>query len=156
MRTAVRVIACMFSVVLMVSTAPGAHAFKDSAYVYLPQTGIKLQANAWSQSISTDRRFDWVTSSKTYLGSATKKVNTIKNTATLRAEGINVSVSNGGVSGGAGVSSQVSLSWTNNNAWISDLSGRSGYTGILWRFTVNSAAFATYNGVKKSVDVWSW
>lgn len=70
--------------------------------------------------------------------------------------GISVSISNGGVSGGTGGSSTVTLHWTNTNQPISDLSGRAGYTGVLWRFAVGSDAFAVHDGVKRSVSVWSW
>lgn len=90
--------------------------------------------------------FDCATSSKVAQNGARKNVQSIKNTATLRAEGINVSVSDNGVSGSTGSSSSTSLSWTNRNSWISDISGRGGYTGLVYRVTVNSAAFAIHHG----------
>lgn len=137
------------------SSSP-AQAFSNHSEVYLPQTNIQLQANAWSPNVISGGRFDWATSSKARQGGARKAIQSIKNTATLRAEGINVTVSNSGASGGTGLSSSTSLSWTNTNSWISDLSGRGGYTGLVYRVTVNSAAFGVHQGVKKSVDVWSW
>lgn len=139
----------------LVSVQP-ARAFSGHSEVYLPGTKIQLQANAWSPNVISGGRFSWATSAKATERGARKKVQTIKNTATLRAEGINVTVSNSGVSGGTGLSSSTSLSWTNKNSWISDLSGKGGYTGLVYRVTVNSAAFAVHQGVKRSVDVWSW
>lgn len=49
-----------------------------------------------------------------------------------------------------------SLSWTNSNAWISDISGRASFSGAVATFKVNSAAFGLDRGVKAYVDVWSW
>lgn len=153
-------VALAISLVLAVVAAPvlamPAKAFSGSSKAYLPGTKIQLQANAWSPNFISGGRFNWATSSKTTERGARKKVQSIKNTATLRAEGINVTVSNAGVSGGTGFSSSTSLSWTNKNSWISDLSGKGGYTGLIYRVTVNSAAFAVHRGVKRSVDVWSW
>jgi len=155
-----KLIIAMSSLTLMIISvplsAPPAHAFSNHSEVYLPNTKIQLQANAWSPNLISGGRFDWATSSKATQAGARKAIQSIKNTATLRAEGINVTVSNAGASGGTGLSSSTSLSWTNTNSWISDLSGRGGYTGLTYRVTVNSAAFGVHQGVKKSVDVWSW
>lgn len=141
--------------VTVVNALP-AHAFSDSDTVTLPGTSIKLQTNAWSQSFAGNSRFDWKTSSKASKSGSAFKVATIKNTATMQATGVAVSVSGSGLSGSTGITSKYSLSWTNNKASISDLSGRSQTKGILLKFSVNSLAFATHAGVKKSVDVWSW
>ena len=149
-------IALAVALAASVVVASPAKAFSGSSSAYLPNTRILLEANAWGPNIISGGRFGWATSSKTTQNGACKDVQSIKNTATLKAEGINVTVSNSGVSGSTGMSSSVSLSWTNKNSWISDLSGRGGYTGLVTRVTVNSAAFAVHQGVKKSVDVWSW
>ena len=155
-----KLLVAMASVALTVVSIPllasPAQAFSNHSEVYLPSTNIRLQANAWSPTRISGGRFDWATSSKATVNGGRKAIQSIKNTATLRAEGINVTVSNSGASGGTGLSSSTSLSWTNTNSWISDLSGRGGYTGLVYRVTVNSAAFGVHQGVKKSVDVWSW
>jgi len=144
------------AVLLSIAPAMSASAFSDSDTVTLPGTTIKLQANAWSPSLVAGGSFDFVTSSKTTKSGAKYKVATIKNTATVEARGINPSV---GIPGGVGVTGDKntkSISWTNNNAWISDLSGTASYSGLTASLHVNSAAFAFHNGVKKYVDVWSW
>lgn len=133
-----------------------AYAFSNHDEVYLPNTGIRLQANAYSQSTVSNGHFNWSTSAKATKGGKPFAIQSIKNTATLKATGIGVTVSTGGVSGSTGTASTRTLSWTNKNRWISDLSGRGGYTGLLWRVTVNSSAFGVHKGVKKYVDVWSW
>ena len=144
------------AVLLSIAPAMSASAFSDSDTVTLPGTTIKLQANAWSPSLVAGGSFDFVTSSKTTKSGAKYKVATIKNTATVEARGINPSVSlPKGVSVG-GQSNAKAISWTNNNAWISDLSGRATYTGLTVSLHVNSAAYAFHSGVKKYVDVWSW
>lgn len=148
------------AVVLAAASTPlfvlPAAAFSGHDEVYLPNTNIQLQANAWSPTVISGGRFDWSTSAKATEGGTRKPIQSIKNTATLRAEGLNVTVSNNGISGGTGLSSSTSLSWTNSNSWISDLSGRGGYSGLVYKVTVNSAAFGVHQGVKRSVDVWSW
>ena len=141
---------------LPAGAAVAAPTFSDSDTVTLPGTTIKLQANAWSPNITRGGKVDFVTSSKTTKGGARFNVSTIKNTATVEARGINASVSlPKGVSVG-GSSSAKAISWTNNNAWISDLSGRASYSGLTVSLHVNSAAYAFHSGVKKYVDVWSW
>lgn len=141
---------------LPAGAAVAAGTFSDSDTVTLPGTTIKLQANAWSPNITRGGKVDFVTSSKTTKGGARFNVSTIKNTATVEARGINPSVSlPKGVSVG-GASNAKAISWTNNNAWISDLSGRATYTGLTVSLHVNSAAYAFHSGVKKYVDVWSW
>lgn len=149
----------MLAATLTATTASSSEAFHsdpNKSYVYLPNTNIKLTANAWSQSIISGGNFNWTTSSTTTVNGANKRVQSIKNTATVEVIGINVTVSAGGVSGGAGVTSSSTLKWTNTNAWISDLGGRAGYTGILVKAHVNSSAFAVHAGVKNSVSAWSW
>lgn len=143
-------------VAFLALSVPKAQAYSNANVVYLPGTSIRLQANAASDSWASNHSFYWATSSKTTVNGYARYVSTIKNTPTLRAEGVMVSISNGGVSGSTGVVSEVTLSWTNNNAWISDLSGRTSWTGVLWRFTVYSFAFAFTSGVKNTVGVWSW
>jgi len=136
--------------------AGSARSFSDSETVTLPGTTIKLQANAWSPNVTSGGKVDFVTSSKTTKAGARFNVSTIKNTATVEARGINPSVSlPKGVSVG-GAANAKSISWTNNTAWISDLSGRATYTGLTVSLHVNSAAYAFHSGVKKYVDVWSW
>ena len=156
-----RLVACVFSLLIAVIASsvlsgPSAHAFINTDKIKLPATQIQLYTNAWSQSISSNRKFDWMTSSKTTLDGKAIKVDTIKNTATVRVTGVAVSVSGGGVSGSGAVQAEYKLSWTNNKASISDLSGRSTVTGVVLKFSANSLAFATYKGVKNSVDIWSW
>lgn len=141
---------------LPAGAAVAAGSFSDSETVTLPGTTIKLQANAWSPNITRGGKVDFVTSSKATKGGVKFNVSTIKNTATVEARGINASVSlPKGVSVG-GSSSAKAISWTNNNAWISDLSGRASYSGLTVSLHVNSAAYAFHSGVKKYVDVWSW
>ncbi|MGV8885933.1 MAG: hypothetical protein ACOH1T_10170 [Microbacteriaceae bacterium] len=141
---------------LPATAASAAPAFSDTDSVTLPGTTIKLQANAWSPNITKNGKVDFVTSSKTTKAGARFNVSTIKNTATVEARGINPSVSlPKGVSVG-GASNSKSISWTNNKAWIADLSGRATYTGLTISLHVNSAAYAFHSGVKKYVDVWSW
>jgi hypothetical protein len=156
-RTTVTLGAAALTVALLaVAPSLSASAFNNSDTVTLPGTSIKLQANAWSPSLVAGGSFDFVTSSKTTKSGAKYKVATIKNTATVEARGVNPSV---GIPGGVGVSGDKntkSISWTNNNAWISDLSGTASYSGLTASLHVNSAAFAFHNGVKKYVDVWSW
>jgi hypothetical protein len=156
-KTTVTLGATLVAVVLFsLVPATSASAFNDSDTVTLPGTTIKLQANAWSPSLVAGGSFDFVTSSKTTKAGSKFKVATIKNTATVEARGINPSV---GIPGGVGVTGDKntkSISWTNNNAWISDLSGTASYSGLTASLHVNSAAFAFHSGVKKYVDVWSW
>ena len=158
-RGAVAAVAIAAAAALAVAPALPASAaptFSNSGSVTLPGTSIKLQANAWSTSLVAGGTFDFVTSSKTTKSGAKFKVATIKNTATVEARGVNPSV---GIPGGVGVTGDrntKSISWTNNNAWISDLSGKASYSGLTASLHVNSAAFAFHNGVKKYIDVWSW
>jgi len=146
----------ILAVGLIVAGATSAQAFSNSRSVTLPGTNINLQANAWSQSVLSGGRADFATSSKATVNGSAKAVATIKNTATIEARGVNASISvPGGVSVGGSASAK-SLSWTNNNAWISDLGGTASYSGLTVSVHANSAAFAVHQGVKNYVDVWSW
>lgn len=140
---------------IVAAGAAPASAFSGSESRTLPGTSIKLQANAWSQSISRGG-FDWATSSKATQGGSSRSVDRIKNTAKLEVRGVNVSISTGGISGTGGVVASATLDWTNYNSWISDLSGYADATGLTVSYHANSAAFAFHDGVKVSVSAWSW
>ena len=149
------IITTLASLLLSGTVGQSAHAFSGSDSVTMPNTKVKLQANAWSPNFIYGGKVDFATSSKTTLNGNVAYSSTIKNTATVEARGISASISLSGPNV-TGSKSSKSISWTNNNSWISDLSGRASYGGVTFSVHVNSAAFTVYKGSVKYVDVWSW
>ena len=117
---------------------------------------LALGPAAPAQTLSQGGRFWFATSSKSTVNGAAKRVGTIRNTATLEARGVNASIGIPWAVSVTGDKNTKSISWTNNNAWISDLDGSATYGGLTISVHANSAAFALHDGVKRYVDVWSW
>ncbi|AZQ35874.1 hypothetical protein EJ357_22270 [Streptomyces cyaneochromogenes] len=107
--------------ILMVGAAAPAIAFEDTASTPLPGTGAKVEANAWQCSTYFDK-CSFKTSTKALKGSAKYKVSKITNTATVKANGWQATLSLS--PSGTQVSENTrQVSWTNKNTWISDISG---------------------------------
>ncbi|WP_236239984.1 hypothetical protein [Streptomyces sp. CC228A] len=119
----------------------------DSASVSIPGTGVVIQANTWNCNFYSDK-CSFATSSKALKSGSAYKVETIKNTATVTANGWGATIS---VSPSA---TQVSketarIAWTNTNTWISDISGIADPSGAFsTSITTCSDAYAFKSGSK--------
>lgn len=93
----------------------------DSGSATLPNTGAVIQANAWECNSFLDK-CSFATSAKALRSGSAYTVSTIKNVATVAAHGVSVSISTS-PSGTITSSSVRTISWTNYNTWIADISG---------------------------------
>ncbi|MCT7353576.1 hypothetical protein N4P33_15540 [Streptomyces sp. 15-116A] len=106
---------------LVAATAAPTTAVSDSGATALPGTGAKIQVNAWHCNVYADK-CSFKTSTKTVKGSAKYKVSKITNTATVKANGWQATLSLS--PSGTYVSENTRrVSWTNKNTWIADISG---------------------------------
>ncbi len=101
--------------------ASGPQTVSDSSSVTLPNTGAVIQANAWECNTFIDK-CSFATSAKALRSGSAYTVSTIKNVATVAAHGISVSISTS-PSGTITSNSVRTISWTNYNTWIADISG---------------------------------
>jgi hypothetical protein len=102
------------------TVAPGA-AVSDSGSASLPGTGAKVVANAWHCNVYADK-CSFKTSTKTMKGGRKYRVSKITNVATVKANGWQATLSLS--PSGTMVSENTrSVSWTNKNTWIADISG---------------------------------
>jgi len=131
----------MLVAVLASVAAPQASAHSSSGSTNYPG-GDRLEANVWIQSFSWSGCGDWKTSAK-LIGNNPGKATWIKNRASFSATGLNASISGSG--GGASTSTggaQFGREWTNNNNWISDLSGNVCGNGLTLYIGATSEAVA--------------
>jgi hypothetical protein len=111
--------------------------------------GRTLQANAWECNLWV-RACDWKTSSKAFNAGGSQVMTWVKNQAVITGKGGDISIQAGsvgvGVSGGDG---SHSFTWTNNNAYISDLSGqaRAGLFSFTWGIETCSYASAYHRAL---------
>ncbi|WP_267242991.1 hypothetical protein [Streptomyces sp. PR69] len=132
---------------LLLGGAGQAHAISDSAKKSIPGTGAVLQANAWNCNFYSDK-CSFATSSKALKSGKGYKVSTIRNTATVTANGWGATIS---VSPSATQTSKetAKITWTNTNTWISDISGIADPSGALnTSITTCSDAYAFKSGSK--------
>ena len=133
--------------------ATPAHAVSDHNEYYYGG-GRYLQANAWMSNFG-GTKFNWTTSSK-YLGSGRGPTRTsyIKNSVKIWVNGIGVSLGN--ASGATTSDKDFGKSWTNYNAWISDLAGSNSVSNIFYlNINENSEAVASvpYFGTPRSTAI---
>jgi hypothetical protein len=120
----------------IVFTIQPAEAHSASASYYYPG-GDRLEANVWIQTFSDwSGCGSWSTSAKLW-GMNPALASWIKNTASFHANGWGASLSGVGVSGSG---ADASASWTNYNAWISDLSGTICGNWLTWYISAASTA----------------
>ncbi|MFJ3668540.1 hypothetical protein ACIPSE_19065 [Streptomyces sp. NPDC090106] len=107
--------------VLLVGTAVPGAAISDTGSTPLPGTGAKVEVNAWHCNVYADK-CSFKTSTKTTKGGSKYKVRKITNTATVKANGWQATLSLS--PSGTYVSENTrQVSWTNKNTWIADVSG---------------------------------
>ncbi|GAA1420464.1 hypothetical protein GCM10009601_19010 [Streptomyces thermospinosisporus] len=136
----------LVGMLLVGATAP-AIAISDSASTPLPGTGAKVEANAWQCNAYVDK-CSFKTSTKAKKGSSKYKVSKITNTATVKANGWQATLSLS-PSGTKVSESTRRVSWTNKNTWISDISGIADPGGALnTSVTTCSDGGAFKSGVK--------
>lgn len=101
-------------------TVPGM-AISDTGATALPGTGAKVQANAWHCNVYADK-CSFKTSTKAIKGGKSYNVSKITNTATVKANGWQATLSLS--PSGTYVSENTrQVRWTNKNTWIADISG---------------------------------
>lgn len=107
--------------ILLLGTIPPGMAISDTGSTALPGTGAKVVANAWHCNVYADK-CSFKTSTKTMKGSRKFKVSKITNTATVKANGWQATLSLS--PSGTPVSENTrQVSWTNKNTWIADITG---------------------------------
>lgn len=137
-------------------SAGSAAAVHGSSSEKLGSTGAIVQANAYSCNLFLVH-CSWSTSTKVTKSGKKAKASTVRNTVTLHAYGIGAGISAPGFSASTSVGSgSNSASWTNYNAWISDLAGTAKPNLLTWGMSACSAGFALYKGVKKNPSACSW
>ncbi|MGA5005095.1 hypothetical protein [Streptomyces koyangensis] len=104
----------------LVGAAPTS-AVSDNATAKLPGTRAVVSANAWHCNVYADK-CSFKTSTKVRKGKNPFKVSKVSNVATVKANGWQATLSLS--PSGTRVSENTrSISWTNTNTWISDISG---------------------------------
>ncbi|MFD0369530.1 hypothetical protein [Streptomyces sp. NPDC127114] len=107
--------------ILMAGTGVPSMAVSDRGTTSLPGTGAKVEVNAWQCNAYADK-CSFKTSTKTTKGGGKYKVSKITNTATVKANGWQATLSLS--PSGTQVSENTrQVSWTNQNSWIADISG---------------------------------
>lgn len=136
-----------FAGCLVVGAAGATVAVSDTGTTSLPGTGAKIQVNAWHCNVYADK-CSFKTSTKTVKGSARYRVSKISNTATVKANGWQATLSLS--PSGTYVSEDTRrVSWTNKNTWIADISGIADPGGSLnTSITTCSDGGAFKSGVK--------
>ncbi|MEU7026819.1 hypothetical protein AB6O49_18255 [Streptomyces sp. SBR177] len=128
------------------ATAP-TMAVSDRGTTSLPGTGAKVEVSAWHCNVYADK-CSFKTSTKTTKGGSGYKVSKITNTATVKANGWQATLSLS--PSGTQVSENTrQVSWTNQNSWIADISGIADPGGSLnTSITTCSDGGAFKSGVK--------
>lgn len=116
-------------------TAGPASAHSATSNYYYPG-GDRLEASVWIASFSWSGCGNWQTKAYLY-GSNPSRASWIKNTAKFHANGVGASVSGGSLSGSG---NDASASWTNYNAWSSDLAGNVCGNWLTWYISAASTA----------------
>jgi hypothetical protein len=107
-----------------------------SSNYYYPG-GNRLEANVWIETFADwNGCGDWLTSAKLW-GNNPSLAAWIKNTASFRANGVGASIWGASLSGNG---TDMSASWTNTNAWISDLAGNVCANWLTWYVSAASTA----------------
>jgi hypothetical protein len=133
--------------ILMVGAAAPAIAISDTGSTSLPGTGATVEANAWQCNVYVDK-CSFKTSTKTTKGGSKYTVSKITNKATVKANGIQATISLS-PSGTPVSESTREVSWTNQNTWIADISGIADPGGALnTSITTCSDGGAFKSGVK--------
>jgi len=146
MRKMKRGIVVLIALSIMTISSMPVFAYSSSSTVSLPGGSYKVQANVWQSNTYFWQNHSFAVSAKLYTKSgATTKATTIKTTWSFSATGVGLSIS--GVSGATG-GGNFSGSWTNSNAWISDMSGSFKIGGAPLYSNFNNTAFALKSGVK--------
>lgn len=96
-------------------------AVSDNATAKLPGTRAVVTANAWHCNVYADK-CSFKTSTKVRKGKNPFKVSKVSNVATVKANGWQATLSLA-PSGTRVSENSRSISWTNTNTWISDISG---------------------------------
>ncbi|MFJ8546969.1 hypothetical protein ACIRFH_34350 [Streptomyces sp. NPDC093586] len=132
---------------LIAGVAVPGMAVSDTGSTPLPGTGAKVQVNAWHCNVYADK-CSFKTSTKTMKGGSKYKVSKITNTATVKANGWQATLSLS--PSGTYVSENTrQVSWTNKNTWIADISGIADPGGSLnTSITTCSDGGAFKSGVK--------
>ncbi|MFH9739321.1 hypothetical protein ACH4MA_16725 [Streptomyces roseolus] len=106
---------------LVAAAAVPGSAVSDSASAALPSTGARVEVNAWHCNVYADK-CSFKTSTKALKGSARYTVSKITNVATVKANGVQATLSLS--PSGTPVSENTrQVTWTNQNSWIADISG---------------------------------
>ncbi|MET9777428.1 hypothetical protein ABZ023_24700 [Streptomyces sp. NPDC006367] len=132
---------------LIVGTAVPGVAVSDTGTTSLPGTGAKVQVNAWHCNVYADK-CSFRTSTKVLKAGKRYKVSKITNTATVKANGWQATLSLS--PSGTQVSENTRrVRWTNTNTWIADISGIADPGGSLnTSITTCSDGGAFKSGVK--------
>lgn len=133
--------------VLVVGSAMPTMAISDTASTPLPGTRAKVVVNAWHCNVYADK-CSFKTSTKVMKGRKAYNVSKITNTATVKANGWQATLSLS--PSGTYVSENTrQVSWTNENTWIADISGIADPGGSLnTSITTCSDGGAFKSGVK--------
>jgi hypothetical protein len=133
--------------ILIAGTVSPTAAISDSGATALPGTGAKVQVNAWHCNVYADK-CSFKTSTKALKGGRQYTVSKISNTATVKANGWQATLSLS--PSGTYVSENTrQVSWTNKNTWIADISGIADPGGSLnTSITTCSDGGAFKSGVK--------
>ncbi|MFS0657151.1 hypothetical protein [Bacillus sp. 179-C3.3 HS] len=125
-----------------------AHAKSNTSTEKIPQLkGNSIQSNAWMSNTNFLQKQSFKVSAK-FLGNNPKKASWVKTSYTIEANGIGVSLK--GVSSGTASGNSLSGTWTNKNAWISDLAGSYKISGAPLTGSLNNTASFLAKGVKRS------
>ena len=133
----------------LLSSFTVASAYSDTAKANLPNTSYYVQSNVWQSNTYFWESHSFKVSAKLYTSSAcstTAKASTIKTSWAFTPSGIGVSCK--AVSAGTTNSNGFSGSWTNTNAWISDMSGTFKISGAPLYSSFTNTAFVMKSGVK--------
>lgn len=134
---------CLFSSISVAS------AYSDSVKANLPNTSYYVQSNVWQSATAFYETHSFMVSAKLYTSSActtTAKASSIKTSWAFSPTGVGVSCK--AVSAGTTNSNGFSGSWTNTNAWISDMSGTFKISGAPLYSSFTNTALAVKDGVK--------
>ncbi|MEW3994906.1 hypothetical protein [Bacillus altitudinis] len=124
------------------------NAYSDSSKESIPQLkGNSIQSNAWMSNTNFLQKQSFKVSAK-FLGNNPPKANWVKTSYNIEANGIGVSLK--GASAGSTSGNSLSGTWTNKNAWISDIAGSYKISGAPLTGSLNNTASFLARGVKRS------
>lgn len=144
-----KMMAVICAATCIISSSVVAFAYSDSAKAKLPNTTYYVQSNVWQSNTYFWQTHSFRVSAKLYKTSACKttlKASSIKTSWSFSPTGVGVSCK--GVSAGSTNSKGFSGSWTNKNAWISDMSGTFKISGVPLYSSFSNTALAIKSGVK--------